>query len=156
MGVTYNSETVVPAQAKFTGTDVLGTGYVLAHDVALTDGTEGYSVAKPATANLAVPFMVVSPDSDGKQGPCLVEGYRPGSVARVYTKAACVKGVTKLKLVNGQYYLQAATLSSASVIATPTNSIVGDEYFATALETLDTSTTAGLVLCVIGPGLGRA
>lgn len=145
MGVSYNQGPVVPAQAKFTGSDVLQTGFALAHDIAQTDGSQEFSVAKPATANLAVPFGIVSPDSNNKQGPCLTEVFRDGSICQAYVKANCTTGVTKLKLVNGQYYLQLATASVAGTT-------VGDDYVATALQTIDTSTTAGLVLVSLGRG----
>ena len=91
----------VPGQAPchvrtvmYIGGDVLHTGYALCYnsdsgDITVEDDMRANEVEQPSDANSYWFAGVVSPRSDGVQGPAMIDIIEPGSWAQVYTDQDC-------------------------------------------------------------------
>ena len=141
MTVQYNTEKVSKKKVFYSGTDILKTGYALCYDrdygtAADSDVQRALRVEKPATANLDYFAGVVGEWDNGKTGPCQItiiqaEG-PPGVVVPLWTDQSCTILETKLAVADDSY----AFTASAG----------GAKYCARALQTVNRSGTAGLVL----------
>ena len=141
MTVQYNTEKVSKKKVLYTGTDTLKTGYALCYDrdygtAADSDVQRALRVEKPATANLDYFAGVVGEWDNGKTGPCQItiiqaEG-PPGVVVPLWTDQNCTILTTKLAVANDSYAFTAST--------------GGAKYCARALQTVNRSSTPGLVL----------
>jgi len=151
--VTALNEQLRTKQVKYTGSDTLKKGYLVCYDrnnTTALDENEGaigadsasYArheyVEKPATGNLQdfAGVVLVPPDADGWMTIVVPEA--GGTVCEVFTDQDCTINSTTLHIDNASYYA--------------TNAATGVSYkIGKALQTVDRSSTAGLVQALIFP-----
>ena len=138
----YNAATEVEVRSVYyIGSDELKAGYALCfdQDASPTDPDPrlrlGVAVEKPKTANLNAFAGVVSPDSDGAQGPGFVSIIVPrkGTVVKASVKENAVAFTTVLGPVDASYSLAAKADATFNLDAV-----------AVAGETADTSAAAAI------------
>lgn len=147
----------------YTGTDAVVPGTPLVYDLAASIGSEGVgasrgnavSKAKSGSVRLAgvagnnTPYLT-NPDDGSSATPArYIPGNTrvPGECDYVMVKANCTAGATNLTVKADGSEPTGLTAAVAPTANTTTGVITaGDPVYAVAMQTIDTSTTAALVL----------
>jgi len=131
----------------YVGTDTLYTGYALCFNddfgtAASTSNRRGAEVEKPASTNLKSFAGVLAPGSNGVTGPCAVEVIQPNCIVDGYTSLSTTLGSTLLAINPASYVLSSPVYGGS----TTSSRVVG-----VALQTIDRSSTNGLVQMDMNP-----
>lgn len=149
----------------YTGTDTVVPGTPLVYDLAAAIGSPGAGTsrgnavckAKAGSVILAgvagnnTPYLT-NPDDGSSPTPARympMTTREPGQCEYVMVKANCTAGTTKLTVKADGSEPTGLTAAVAGTVAAAPGSIVdGDPVYAIAMQTIDTSATAALVLVV--------
>jgi hypothetical protein len=149
----YNaSQDLNLSQVWYGGTSTLKAGHAVAYDLDDTNAPltttsnvpldrrniRGKRVVDPATANLGMFAGIVDDSSDGAVGPCFITIIRPrkGDVMSVWSNVNCTKASTQLGITN----------AGALILVSVADSTFNVDWVCTAMQTVDRSSTNGLVL----------
>lgn len=143
MQVQYKAFPNRKIRVYYEGTDALKEGYALCYNqdygtAASVDTERQFRVEKPSTTNAMHFAGVVAESGEGKQGPCEVEIYLPGSTCNVWGFVNATINVTRLTFAQGQYYFY-------------TQGFEG-QGSGKARQTIDRSGTAGLIYTTLEEG----
>lgn len=126
----------------YSGTDLLGDGYIFCYDVAATVANVDVksrlfnAVVKPATANLMAFAGVIAPQSIGLTGPCFIDiipHQKNKGVVRALTNVNATAFSSALGPINNSY-----------AFGTFADSTLNVGFAALAAETFDSSGTAAV------------
>lgn len=158
-------DTAVKKTVYYSGTSVIYEGMPVCYNYDTTTNINGWSdssaaigtttaegyqnegkyieVENPATANLMFFAGVVAAGKKiGATGPCWVDIYIPGSVVPVRSYASTTVGQTALAIGNGLQYFGNPTASMSNG---------SGRFIATAMETVNRASTAGICLAYVNP-----
>lgn len=145
--VTYGNISTPTKRVYYTGTAQLATGYAFCYDHDATgdgadeaDPVRALHVEKPSASNNLWFAGVLAPMSSGKTGPCWVEIIEPGNYCEIYANENCTINTSFITFVTTQWYFDNAGIG------------FDGRGSAIAKQTVDRSSTAGLVFALLQAG----